>query len=49
MPDKTNGLLHINPGAAGRHGFHKIRTLVTFEISEGKIRELKVVELGKRA
>ncbi|PSR52900.1 YfcE family phosphodiesterase [Adhaeribacter arboris] len=49
MPDKTNHLLHINPGAAGRHGFHKIRTLVTFNINEGKISELKVVELGKRA
>ncbi len=49
IPDKTNGLLHINPGAAGRHGFHKVRTLVTFEIEAGKIRELKVVELGKRA
>ncbi|MDQ4140335.1 MAG: metallophosphatase family protein, partial [Bacteroidota bacterium] len=49
MPDKTNHLLHINPGAAGRHGFHKVRTLVTFKIIEGKISELKVVELGKRA
>lgn len=49
MPDKTNHLLHINPGAAGKHGFHKVRTLVTFEINDGKISALKVIELGKRA
>jgi putative phosphoesterase len=49
MPDKSHGLLHINPGAAGRHGFHKVRTLITFIIKEGKITELKVIELGKRA
>ena len=49
MPDSVNQLLHINPGAAGRHGFHKVRTLVTFMVSAGKISELKVIELGKRA
>ena len=49
MPDKTNHLLHINPGAAGKHGFHKVRTLVTFAVNAGKILELKVIELGKRA
>lgn len=50
MPDpKLNNLLHINPGAAGRHGFHKVRTMVMFEVEEAKIRQLKVVEFGKRA
>ncbi|QMU28516.1 metallophosphoesterase family protein [Adhaeribacter radiodurans] len=49
MPDKANHLLHINPGAAGKHGFHKVRTLVTFMVSEGKMSDLKVIELGKRA
>lgn len=49
MPDKNHQLLHINPGAAGKHGFHQVRTLVTFEIQEGKIKALQVVELGKRA
>ncbi|WP_026464753.1 metallophosphoesterase family protein [Adhaeribacter aquaticus] len=49
MPDKSLNLLHINPGAAGRHGFHHIRTLVKFEINNGKIENLQVVELGKRA
>ena len=46
---KIPGLLHINPGAAGRYGIHKMRTLVTFHIDDGKIHDLNVVELGKRA
>ncbi|MDB5264261.1 MAG: YfcE family phosphodiesterase [Adhaeribacter sp.] len=48
MPDKALHLLHINPGAAGRHGFHLMRTLVKFGIQAGKIENLQVVELGKR-
>ena len=49
MPDKSlNNLLHINPGAAGKHGFHVVRTLVKFEINSGKMEKLQVVELGKR-
>jgi putative phosphoesterase len=50
MPDKSlKNLLHINPGAAGKHGFHKIRTMVHFAIEDGKVRDLQVLELGKRA
>ncbi|EJF09424.1 MULTISPECIES: metallophosphoesterase [Pontibacter] len=50
MPDKTLGkLLHLNPGAAGRHGFHQVRTMMRFAIEEGQIRDLQVIELGKRA
>jgi uncharacterized protein len=50
MPDKNlNNLLHINPGAAGRHGFHKVRTMVRFAIEQGQVRDLQVLELGKRA
>ena len=49
MPDKNiPGLLHLNPGAAGKQGFHKIRTLLTFEINAGKLEKLQVIELGKR-
>ena len=49
MPDKSMPhLLHINPGAAGRHGFHTVRTLVKFALTGGKITNLQVVELGKR-
>lgn len=48
MPDKKLGLLHMNPGAAGINGFHKMRTLLQFEISGDNIENLRVVELGKR-
>jgi putative phosphoesterase len=47
--DKKLDLLHINPGSAGKHGFHKIRTLVRFSIDGEDIKDLEVVELGKRA
>lgn len=41
-------LLYINPGAAGIHGFHKMRTIIRMEILAGKITKMEVVELGKR-
>lgn len=43
-----NNLLHLNPGAAGRQGFHEIRTLIRFDISHKVISQVQVVELGKR-
>jgi putative phosphoesterase len=46
--DKKIQCLHINPGAAGKQGWHKTRTLVKFCISEEKIHTLEVVELGNR-
>lgn len=46
--DKANALIHMNPGAYGHHGFHKMRTMLTFNISEGKISDLNVIELGMR-
>ena len=49
MHDKRYDLLHINPGAAGIHGFHKVKTLVRFTIDRDKIKDLEVIELGKRA
>ncbi len=49
IPDKKNGLLHINPGAAGRNGLHQVRTLVRFEIEQGRIGNLDVIELGARS
>ena len=48
MRDEKNNLLHINPGAAGVVGFHKVRTMVTLSIDKAKITDLKVIELGKR-
>ncbi len=48
MPDKKQGLLHINPGAAGKSGFHLVRTAVRFNIDEGRVKELEVIELEAR-
>ena len=47
--DKKLNLLHLNPGAAGFHGFHKVKTLLRFELNAGKIENLQVIELGPRA
>ena len=46
--EKMNRLLYINPGAAGLQGFHKIRTLLRFEIMAGQLGNMQVIELGKR-
>ena len=43
--DKNLDLLHINPGAAGKYGFHKVQTLIRFEIDGEKIQNLEVIEL----
>jgi len=48
MPDKKLNLLHINPGAAGVHGFHKVKTLVRFTLEKGTIKDLEVIEIGNR-
>lgn len=47
MPDKARDLLYINPGAAGHHGWQKVRTLVRFVIDGPEIRDLEVIELAK--
>ncbi len=48
IPDKDLGLLHLNPGAFGKEGFHRMRTMMRFEISEGRVQQLEVIELGFR-
>ncbi len=48
MRDPERKLLHINPGAAGKTGFHQMRTMMRLEIMEGKISNLELIELGKR-
>ena len=48
MFDQKNQLLHLNPGAAGNQGWHKVRTMMRFEINGEKIENLEVIELGKR-
>ena len=47
MYDKKLDCLHINPGAAGRYGFHKVRTAIRFKIEQGKIKDLEVLEVEK--
>lgn len=46
--DKQYDCLHINPGAAGREGWHKLRTVVRFVIEGKEMKDCEVVELGKR-
>lgn len=46
--DASLNCLYLNPGAAGNHGWHKVRTLLRFTLSEGKPKDLEVIELGKR-
>jgi len=47
--EKFNDVLYINPGAAGKHGFHKVKTLLKFNLHEKKITDMKAIELGPRA
>ena len=47
--DRKNKVLYLNPGAAGRHGFHlQVKTLLRFEIDNGKIFNMEVIEIGPR-
>ena len=46
--DKKYDCLHMNPGAAGIHGFHQVKTLLRFTLNQGNIKDLEVIELGKR-
>ncbi len=48
MWDKELDMLHINPGAAGYHGWQKERTLVRLVLDAGDMRDLEVIELGKK-
>lgn len=45
--DKIN-CLHMNPGAAGNQGWHKMRTIVRFAIDGSNIKDCEVIELGRR-
>jgi uncharacterized protein len=47
MNDPKLGLLHMNPGAAGIYGFHKVRTMLRFEVDKDKIQHLEVIEFKK--
>ena len=45
--DRKLNLLHMNPGACGKHGFHRVRTMLRFVIDGTNISNLEVIELGK--
>jgi putative phosphoesterase len=47
--DKKLELLHLNPGAAGKHGFHKVRTMLRFSLENTAIKDLEIIELAKRS
>ena len=48
MSDKKLDLLHLNPGAAGKHGMHQVRTMLRFDINKGNVENLEIIELEKR-
>jgi len=48
MYDEKNKLLHLNPGACGKQGWHKVRTMMRFVVDGEEIRDLEVIELGPR-
>ncbi|GIL23281.1 MAG: phosphoesterase [Bacteroidota bacterium] len=48
VKDPTYKMLYLNPGAAGNHGFHPIKTIIRFQINAKIISKLEVIELGKR-
>ncbi|MFY0254373.1 metallophosphoesterase family protein [Chitinophaga sp. 30R24] len=45
MPDPALHLLHMNPGACGQQGWHKVKTLLRFQLDAGNIQQLEVIEL----
>lgn len=47
MHDNRLNTLHMNPGAAGIHGFHKVRTLLRFTVDNGAFSNLEVIELAE--
>ena len=49
MYDNANQVLHMNPGAAGTHGWHQLRTIVRFNIHGNNIQDCEVIELGPRS
>ena len=45
--DKKLKLLHMNPGAAGKHGFHNVRTMLRFEVENTDIKNLEIIEMKR--
>ena len=47
MPDRVNNLLHLNPGAAGYHGWQQFTTAMRFSIRNGTPEDLEVYQIGR--
>ncbi len=47
VPDEKRNLLHLNPGACGKYGWHKVKTIMRFDVLDDRIDNLEVIELGK--
>ncbi len=47
--DPARSLIHLNPGACGRQGWHHVRTLLRFTVLDGKLSAMDAVELGARS
>lgn len=45
---ERNGMLCLNPGAIGRQGFHKVRSMLRFELHDRKVSNMEVIELGRK-
>ena len=45
--DKNLNILHLNPGAAGIHGFHKVRTMLKFELDNKKVQNMQIIEFSR--
>lgn len=43
-----HGVFHLNPGACGRQGSHQVKTMLTMELQERRVSQLKIVDLGPR-
>lgn len=46
--DPQYKLLYMNPGACGKEGFHQVKTALCFEVEQGQVQNLSVIEFGKR-
>lgn len=46
--DKKNNLLHMNPGAVGDYGIHKVKTILSFIIEDEKVKNLNIIEFPRK-
>ncbi|MDI6401919.1 metallophosphoesterase family protein [Balneolaceae bacterium ANBcel3] len=46
---ELNNMIYMNPGAAGIQGFQEFRTMVRFNLDQGKVKDAEVINLGRRS